>query len=180
MLQQAGRFEEGEVQLRSAVAKFSAAISPDYSRTMLAQTKLAQCLLPQGKLDEALEVALAAESTARTVFTEPHSKLGQALRVLATVYRERGEYEAADALYREAIAVYEQTEEQPLVWATRTELLYASSLVAQDRLDIARDILMARDKMLASSGDDYVESRREIGAMLASIDALGTNPAPGQ
>ena len=170
MLLEAGRHAEGEVQLREAVTKFSSAMSPDYSRTMLAQTKLAQCLWPQGKLDEALEVASAAEATARSVFTEPHSKLGQALRVLATVHRERGEYEQADALYRETIEVYEQVEERPLDSVTRTEVLYAGSLIAQAKFDEARAMLQRRDALLAEDGDENAGSRQEIAGMLEKVD----------
>jgi tetratricopeptide (TPR) repeat protein len=171
MLLEAGRYEDGEVQLHEAVRKFSLAMSPDYSRTMLAQTKLVQCLWQQGKLDEALEVASAAEATARSLYNEPHVNLGQALRVLATVRRERGEYEKADALYRETVGIYEQVEERSVDWVTRTEVLFAGSLVAQARFDEARAMLERRDALLAEGGDEHAESRREIAEMLEKVDA---------
>jgi tetratricopeptide (TPR) repeat protein len=153
------------------VRKFSSAMSPDYSRTMLAQTKLAQCLWRQGKLDEALAVASAAEATARSLFTGAHPKLGQALRVLATVHRERGEYAQADALYEEALVVYAQAEDRELDWVTRTEVSYAQSLLAQQKFAAARAMLERRDAELAASGGDHADSRREITAMLERVAA---------
>jgi len=171
LLLEAERYAEGEAQLREAVRKFSSAMSPDYSRTMLAQTKLAQCLWRQGKLDEALAVASTAEATARSLFTESHPKLGQALRVLATVHRERGEYAQADALYEEALVVYGQAEDRELDWVTRTEVSYAQSLLAQQKFAAARAMLERRDAELAASDGDHADSRREITAMLERVAA---------
>ncbi len=176
MLLTAGRHEDGEVELREAVAKFSSSMSTDYSRTMLAQTKLAQCLWPQGKLDEALEVALAAEQTARSTYAEPHSNFAQALRVLAVVHRERADYEKADALFRETIAAYEELEEREVDWVTKTEILYADSLLAQSRYEDARSMLERRDALLASDADSHAGSRGEVAealARVAAVEALG-------
>ncbi len=169
MLQNAGRYEEAEVQLREAVAKFSSDISPDYSRTMLAQTKLAQALYPQGKLDEALQVAQAAEATARTLYTQPHSNLAQPIRVLATVHREREEYEQADPLFREAISVYEQSEDQSVEWVVRTEILLAGSLIEQGLFREARDMLQIRISALNESNDDL---QSDLAEALKSIDRV--------
>lgn len=175
MLVDAGRHAEAERTLRDAVATFTGAHGPGYSRTMLAEVKLAQALEAQGKLDAALAVASTAAATARRAFPEPHMKLVNAIRVLATVHRARSEYEEADALFREAIALAEQVEEQPLIHAHEIEMLYAGSLTAQARFAAARAMLEARAAQFAELGDAYADARGAIDAALADVDRRAPN-----
>ena len=175
MLVDAGRYPEAERTLRDAVATFIGAHGPGYSRTMLAEVKLAQALEAQDKLDDALAVADTAVVTARRAFPDPHMKLVNAIRVLATVHRERREYAEADALYREAIALAEQVQEQPLIHAHEIEMLYADSLAAQARFADARSLLSARAAQFAELGDAYADARRAIAAALTDFDKRVNN-----
>ncbi len=175
MLVDAGRYPEAERTLRDAVATFTGAHGPGYSRTMLAEVKLAQALEPQDKLDDALAVATNAVATARQAFPEPHMKLVNAIRVLAIVHRERREYGEADTLFREAIALAEQVEQQPLIHAHEIELQYAGSLAAQARFADARAMLSARATQFAELGDAYADARRAIEAALQDFDRRTTD-----
>jgi serine/threonine-protein kinase len=144
--------------LRHCVAVYSDVLGPENSQTAFSQMRLASALMETGQLDEAMDSATLALQKTRGLFPEPHRRLVEAIRAAATVHRERKEFDAADALFAEAIAVAKEIEDDPYWEIVKTEKELAESLIAQQRFARAEEMLLARHEQLSSMGDAHAPS----------------------
>ena len=93
--------------------------------------------------------------------------LGAADRLLALLHDALGESDRADAYFARAVEQHHRLRSP--TWVARTELDWAESLVARDRLDDAREHLAAAE---AAIGDlDLADSKQRLTALRALISS---------
>ena len=166
MLERAGRLEDSLVQLESATAINVGAYGEGHRDSISSRYKLANALIKASRLDEALGHATIAAEAGRALWTDPHPNFVNALDVLARVHRDRGEYEEAEALFAEAIAVASQLQGDSLRRVIRLETSLAQGYVASGRAREAEALLRPRAQEIAGFDDSWDGIREEIDEVL--------------
>jgi len=167
-LKRMGRPAEAVPALRAAIATWTKAHGPDYSRVITARTALAESLYDAGDLDAAEVEADAVAAAARNAFPEPGMPRLLALRIAALVKRDLHDYDAADPLFTEAIAVADSIGDRAVDELVTTEIAYARSLAEQQRLTEARALLAKRDAVLGHGADEE-RLRERVKTALANL-----------
>ncbi len=101
-----GKLPEAEQQLRAALAiqrSLFGEVNGEVARTL---EDLGQVVDQRGKLKAAIPLMQSALAIQRRLHgTEPHPDLAEAINNLAFVYEEQSDHEAAEKLFREALAM---------------------------------------------------------------------------
>lgn len=171
LLERTGRLEESVRQLRAAVATNERAYGDEHRQTLMAKQRLANTLIKMDKSDEALVYAEQAVAAARRVYKGPDSFFAGVLRVLARVHRDRGDFEASDNFYREALEMAAQLDTQALRLVIDIETEFAKSLITQSRLNEARRMLSQRLQKLDPNDDSYADRRKQITQLIGESSA---------
>jgi predicted nucleic acid-binding protein len=135
-----GRPAEAIPELRAAIATWTGAHGPEYSRVVTTRMTLAESLYDAGQLDTAAAEADEALVAARKIFPDDHRQRVIATRLAGRIERDRRRYEDADALFEESLAAAAMGS-AVLAERTSTEIEYAKSLAAQGRRNAARSRL---------------------------------------
>lgn len=100
-----GQHAEAERWFRLALAEKIAAIGPDDPRTLNTQQALAVSLDMQGRRKEALPMLQEVVARRRRVLGEDSQELATTLNEMGSVAQDDGNFELAEASYREGLAI---------------------------------------------------------------------------
>ncbi|NOX70385.1 MAG: serine/threonine protein kinase [Gammaproteobacteria bacterium] len=161
--------EKAVPELRAAIKIWTASHGANYSRVVKARISLAENLLKSADVDAAVAEATTALEGAREIFPVNHKQRLLAARVAANAHRERQEFAAADALYRQSLTIASHLAKNSVLETALTEIEYAHSLSAQGRRAEARQLLEQRAAELATldAADEDIESK--VSAALSTL-----------
>jgi len=132
-----GRYAEAE-QLARRTLPLRHALHGDPSPAVdNALHVLASVLFERGKLDEAEQLATRALAMREAAYGRVHDSVATSLVLLGNIRLAREDARAAEAAFREAIAIWLQAAEEPPMAAAAMSGL-AGALLAQDQRDAAR------------------------------------------
>ena len=166
----AGRLDEAEAHVREGIA-LATRIAPLGADAANLRTALAEILAAKGRLADA--ESAASDAVARRRSAPGTLSEAEALRVLASVGRARGNLDEAEATYERALASMEAqaarmggTEESAAFFATRTADVYQEAI----------DLLLSRGKQGEAL---HVLERSRARQFLVSLKARALAPAFG-
>jgi serine/threonine protein kinase/tetratricopeptide (TPR) repeat protein len=164
------RWDDAEQQARKALAlETSAANGADTPGAAIALTALAQAQLAQSQLNDAEKSLKRALLVQREQSSADDPFLGDTLSYLGILADARGELERSEALYREALAIYQKHPENiDRVADGMTNLATAMHKLGDNKqaIELASEALLMRRKLL---GEKHIDVWHSL-TNLASIE----------
>ena len=140
VLRKQGRLEEARATAALAL-KLKREGKAQIASQALTQGVLAGIERRMGLLDDALKNAQESVDLRRTTYGNDSPMISTGLTNLAHIHQQRGEIESARALYREAVALHEKSNQDDTLLAARAHLAYGSFLLETGEPGLAREQL---------------------------------------
>lgn len=170
-----GRYEDAETQLRTALQLQRQLYGPQHAATAATAVTLAQLLQLTGREGQAFELCEAALAAHAAVAGKQSPTYARTLMLHADLLRgQRGDFVAAEAAYREVIAIYTQlyggtSEQVAAVLGNLGSLLFDLFRIAdaepvmRQAYDMAREVFVADNSVVIMNANNYAALLLERG-----------------
>ncbi|MCU0621013.1 MAG: tetratricopeptide repeat-containing serine/threonine protein kinase [Gemmatimonadales bacterium] len=169
-----GRVPEGVALLQKALAIREQAYGPEHPLVASTLNELGNAAVRDGRLDDAEAAFTRVVAIYRAVYPGGHYLIGTGLSNLATVYNERKQYPRAEALYREAVRRFAETQGPTHMNTGIARIKLGRSLLRQGRFAEAWPETLAGYDIVAPQAEPGISflraARRDL---VAAFDSLG-------
>jgi len=166
----AGRYDEAEASFLEALGSLRAQSGPSSPDTVSTMIEFGDLLHTRGRLVEAEQMLREAVGPLRTSGpSHGDEALARALLYLANVLRDRGSFDEAEALFREAIDTFSRVHDQQNQQVAVSQSYFARLLVMRSDFAAAETLL---DDALRVLRDTYEGNHALVGTALRELGYL--------